>query len=99
MQARATKLHQELRKVYGGCIKDVERKLDSGEEVRDCLAKTMMQSSSKEHLTPLDMDMMAAAFMIGGVETVSLSGRRWIAAVAYKSISHRQHLSCIGFAL
>lgn len=71
-RVRAAKLHQDLREVYGGYVKDVERKLERGEEVKDCLAKNMIQSNSKEHLTELDMDMMAATFMIGGIETVSL---------------------------
>jgi cytochrome P450 len=72
MVIRGTKLNQDLRKTYGGFVKDVERKLQNGEQVQDCLAKMMIQSSNKEHLTELDVDMMAAAFMIGGVETVCL---------------------------
>lgn len=71
MQIRGKKLHNGLVETYGGIIKDIERKLNRGVVVEDCLAKTMLQTRQEEDLDDLDMAILASAFMIGGVETVS----------------------------
>ena len=39
--------------------------------MNDCLAKSMVQMRKAENLDDLDMAILASAFMIGGVETVS----------------------------
>lgn len=51
-------------------IKDIEARLRAGEDVPDCLAKTMIELRGDEELDHLDMSILASAFMIGGVETV-----------------------------
>jgi len=97
LQVRGTKLNQDIRETYGGYIRDVEQNLKNGIPVNDCLAKSMIQSRSKEHLTELDTDMLAAAFMIGGIETV-----RNLPPMALDSPDNfylrRQQLSYSGFA-
>jgi hypothetical protein len=72
MKSRSQKLHQGLVDTYGGMITDIQRRLDSGETVGDCLAKTMLTTKEDENLDHLDMAILASAFMIGGVETVRL---------------------------
>ena len=71
MHARGKRLHEDLVKNYGGMIKDIEHRMKAGEQVPDCLAKTMIQARETEQLDELDMAILASAFMIGGVETVS----------------------------
>jgi cytochrome P450 len=72
MKSRSRRLHQDLVDTYGGMITDIQRRLDSGETVDDCLAKTMLTAKKDENLDHLDMAILASGFMIGGVETVSL---------------------------
>ena len=67
-------------KNYGGMIKDIERRMKAGEEVQDCLAKTMIQAREAEGLDDLDMAILASAFMIGGVETTA-SIMQWFSAL------------------
>jgi hypothetical protein len=70
---RAHELHSDLATTYGGLIKKVENDIAAGIEVDDCLAKTMLEIRDEEQLDDLDMAILASAFMIGGVETVSHS--------------------------
>ena len=71
MQRRGAKLHNGLVETYGGLIDEIAKKLELGIPVEDCLAKTMVQMRKDEGLDDLDMAILASAFMIGGVETVS----------------------------
>jgi cytochrome P450 len=70
MLSRGKRLHQGLVETYGGMIEEIEKKLDNGIPVEDCLAKSMVQMREEEQLDDLDMAILASAFMIGGVETV-----------------------------
>ena len=71
MQRRSKKLHKGLVKTYGGLIKDIKRRIDHGAAVKECLAKSMLRDTHEEGLDDLDMSILASAFMIGGVETVT----------------------------
>jgi hypothetical protein len=71
MHKRGQRLHQGLVNTYGGLVTGIKKSLDRGEDVPDCLAKTMLEVQDKEQLDHLDMSILASAFMIGGVETVS----------------------------
>lgn len=71
MWKRGRKLHDDLVDTYGGMIFDIDRRIRLGAEVPECLAKTMLAVRDKEDLDHLDMAILASAFMIGGVETVS----------------------------
>lgn len=70
MLSRGKRLHQGLVETYGGMIEEIEKKMDDGIPVEDCLAKSMVQLREEEQLDDLDMAILASAFMIGGVETV-----------------------------
>jgi hypothetical protein len=72
MKSRGKNLHQGLVDTYGGMIKDINSRMNSGEVVNDCLAKTMITLKDSEALDDIDMAILASAFMIGGVETVGL---------------------------
>jgi hypothetical protein len=73
MHQRGQKLHQGLVNTYIGLVTGIKKSLDNGEDVPHCLAKTMLEVQDKEQLDHLDMSILASAFMIGGVETVSIS--------------------------
>lgn len=71
MRSRGRQLHRDLVDTYGGMIKNIDRKLRLGDDVPDSLAKTMLSIRDEEELDDLDMAILASAFMIGGVETVT----------------------------
>lgn len=73
LRTRAQNLHNDLVETYGGMIADIDARMRRGEDVPDCLAKTMLETREEEQLDDLDMAILASAFMIGGVETVSFS--------------------------
>ncbi|KAJ3474182.1 hypothetical protein NLG97_g9955 [Lecanicillium saksenae] len=82
LQKRGRRLHTDLVETYGGLIKDVEMKMRLGEEVPDCLAKTMILHREEEGLDGLDMAFIATAFMIGGVFTTAAVLQWFIALMA-----------------
>ncbi|CAG7923811.1 unnamed protein product [Penicillium olsonii] len=90
MHQRGKKLHKGLVDTYGGFIQDIERRMKSGEQVTDCLAKTMVEVRKKESLDDLDMAILASAFMIGGVETTAAI-MQWFSALipAYPEIQKK----------
>ncbi|KAL1859820.1 hypothetical protein Daus18300_009410 [Diaporthe australafricana] len=90
MRTRGRMLHQDLVDVYGGLINGIDRRMHSGEDVPECLAKTMLQVRDTEQLDHLDMAITASAFMIGGVETTA-SIMQWFSALipAYPDIQKR----------
>jgi cytochrome P450 len=92
MITRSKKLHKGLVETYGGMINDVEERMKRGEDVPDCLAKTMITVKEEEELDHLDMAILASAFMIGGVETTA-SIMQWFAALipAFPDIQAKAH--------
>ncbi|KAJ7607948.1 cytochrome P450 [Roridomyces roridus] len=92
MRQRGEKLHQKLVDTYGGMIKDIDSRMQMGEGVPDCLAKTMIESKNEEEMDDLDMAILASAFMIGGVETTAAI-MQWFSALipAYPEIQKRAH--------
>lgn len=70
MRTRGEKLHSDLVETYGGMINDIDARMQRGEEVPDCLVKTLLMSREEEQMDHLDMAILCSAFMIGGVETV-----------------------------
>ncbi|KAF2006507.1 cytochrome P450 [Amniculicola lignicola CBS 123094] len=87
---RGERLHRDLVKTYGGLIKGIERKMEDGLTVEECLAKTMIDLREEEELDDEDMAILASAFMIGGVETTA-SIMQWFTALipAYPSIQRK----------
>lgn len=70
MTSRGKQLHKDLVETYGGMILDIEKRMKDGEKIPDCLVKTMIEVKDEEQLDHIDMSILCAAFMIGGVETV-----------------------------
>ena len=60
---------------YGGMVNAIEARIKAGEEVSDCLAKTLVKTRDEEDLDQLDITMLCTAFMIGGIETVRTTHR------------------------
>lgn len=71
LHARAQALHKDLVGTYGGMIKKMDARMQDGEDVPNCLTRTLLNAKEKEGLDDLDLALLAGAFMIGGVETVS----------------------------
>jgi|SRR6267154_5182187 len=71
-QSRARRLHDELVELYGTMIMRVKDRIDAGEDVPDCLVKTILLSQEQEKLDWEDMCMLAVAFDLGGISSVSI---------------------------
>lgn len=76
MASRGKKLHEGLVETYGGMINEIAARMKRGEEVPDCLVKTMLLTREEEELDHIDMSILCAAFMIGGVETAGVLIRK-----------------------
>ncbi|KAF9491318.1 cytochrome P450 [Pleurotus eryngii] len=87
MTLRGERLHKDLVETYGGMILDIDKRMRVGEKVPNCLVKTMLEAKGKEQLDHIDMSILCAAFMIGGVETTA-SIMQWFSALipAYPEI-------------
>lgn len=96
MHQRGKRLHQGLVNTYGGFVTEIKNKLDSGKHVPDCLSKTMLEVQDKEQLDHLDMSILASAFMIGGVETVS-NHAQCLAFLADVAIDRCHHAMVFSF--
>ncbi|KAF5318738.1 hypothetical protein D9619_011047 [Psilocybe cf. subviscida] len=92
MRTRGEKLHSDLVETYGGMINDIDARMQRGEEVPDCLVKTLLMSREEEQMDHLDMAILCSAFMIGGVETTA-SIMQWFSALipAYPEIQAKAH--------
>lgn len=75
MRSRGLRLREATVALYGGLINEIDAKIKAGEEVPDCFVKKLLEVKEEEKLDDLDIIMLAAAFMIAGVETVSISLR------------------------
>jgi hypothetical protein len=69
---RSRRVHDAIIEVYGAMILRVKARLDAGEDVEDCLAKTLLLEQKNENLDWEDMCMLSAVFTLGGVHSVSL---------------------------
>ncbi|KAG8164966.1 hypothetical protein KVR01_005241 [Diaporthe batatas] len=90
IRTRGRRLHRDLVETYGGLINDIDIKMRRGEDVPECLTKTMLRIRETEKLDDLDIAMMASAFMVRGVETTA-SIVQWFSALvaAYPEIQRR----------
>ncbi|KIJ26770.1 hypothetical protein M422DRAFT_62096 [Sphaerobolus stellatus SS14] len=71
MRSRGRRLHTDFMEVYGGLMLELKRRMDEGEEVPDCLVKSLFESQTKEELSWLDMCFLSIAFTTGGVHSTS----------------------------
>ena len=75
-RARSRWVHDAIMEVYGAMLNRVKARMDAGEEVEDCLAKTLLLGQEDEGLDWEDMCMLSAVFTLGGVHSVSLQAWR-----------------------
>ncbi|KAH8106701.1 cytochrome P450 [Cristinia sonorae] len=92
MQKRGRKLHDAFVEVYGGFLLEVKAKLNKGEDVPDCLAKTLILTQEQEGLDWEDMCMLIAVFVLGGVHSTA-GIIQWFLALlpAHPEIQRRAH--------
>lgn len=70
--SRARKLHEDILKFNRPFVADIKARMERGEHVPDCLAKTLLTAQNTEGLDDLDVVLTCGSLMIGGVETVRL---------------------------
>jgi cytochrome P450 len=92
MRSRGRKLHDSLVEVYGAMILRVKARMDSGENVPDCLVKTLIQTQEEERLDWEDICMLTAVFTLGGVHSVSVLVQ-WLLALlpSHPDVQARAH--------
>lgn len=56
--------------MYGDMIGEMQRRLNSKEDVPDCLVKMLLETKDEEGLSSEDILMLAIAFAFGGVHSV-----------------------------
>ncbi|KAG6911006.1 hypothetical protein DXG01_005421 [Tephrocybe rancida] len=71
MRTRGRKLHDGLIDVYGSMINRVQARMDGGEDVPDCLVKTLIETREQEKLDWEDLCMLSAVFTLGGIHSTS----------------------------
>ncbi|KAL0577768.1 hypothetical protein V5O48_004226 [Marasmius crinis-equi] len=81
MYSRCKSLHEELVRTYGGMVKQMEAQMGRGEDVPDCLAKTLIQVKEEENLEDLDIYMLVSAFMLGGLDSTAAIVRWFFARI------------------
>jgi len=69
--ARGQQLNRDIVDTWGGLIKHVEQEMNQGKDLPPSLTTKRLQIKTQEKLSHKEMTMLTAAFMIGGVETVS----------------------------
>ena len=62
--------YDSIVEVYGAMIMRVKARMDMGEDVPDCLVKTLLLAQEKEKLDWEDLCMLSAVFTLGGVHSV-----------------------------
>jgi hypothetical protein len=72
MRSRARHLHDKIVEVYGAMIMRVKARIDAGDDVPDCLVKTLLLTQEQEKLSWEDLCMLSVVFTIGGVFSVCL---------------------------
>ena len=70
MTTRARKLHADILAFNRPLFVEIETRLQRGEDVPECLAKTLVLTREAEGLDELDILIMCGTLIIGGVETV-----------------------------
>ena len=69
-RSRGRRLHDGIVEVYGAMIMRVKARMDAGEDVPDCLVKTLLLTQEQEKLDWEDLCMLSAVFTLGGVHSV-----------------------------
>lgn len=69
-RSRGRKLRQDFLEVYGAMIRLVKERMSSGEDVSDCLVKSLLECEEEEQLSWTDLCMLTTAFATGGSHSV-----------------------------
>ncbi|KAG6879406.1 hypothetical protein C0992_002888 [Termitomyces sp. T32_za158] len=92
MRARGHRLHDGLVEVYGNMIDRTQARMDRGEDIPDCLVKTLIKTREKENLDREDLCMLSTAFMLGGVHSTSGIIKWFLALIpSHPEIQARAH--------
>ena len=75
-RTRSRHVHDAIIEVYGAMLLRVKARMDAGDDVEDCLAKTLLLEQKNEGLDWEDMCMLSAVFTLGGVHSVTLQAYR-----------------------
>jgi cytochrome P450 len=70
-RTRGIALSNGIVEVYGAMIERVRARMACGEDVSDCLVKTLILTQEKEKLSWEDLCMLAAVFTLGGVHSTA----------------------------
>ncbi|KAJ6525470.1 cytochrome P450 [Mycena vulgaris] len=70
-RTRGLNLNSDMNRVYGDMIGEIQRRLDSKEDVPDCLVKMLLETKDEEGLSSEDIFMLAIAFAFGGVHSIA----------------------------
>ncbi|KAI0284698.1 cytochrome P450 [Russula aff. rugulosa BPL654] len=70
-RSRGRRVHDGIVEVYGAMIMRVKARMDAGEDVPDCLVKTLLLTQEQEKLDWEDLCMLSAVFTLGGVHSTS----------------------------
>ncbi|KAF8268651.1 cytochrome P450 [Lactarius quietus] len=70
-RSRGRRLHDDILEVYGAMITQVKARMDAGEDVPDCLVRTMLLTQEEEKLDWEDMCLLSTVFTLGGVHSTS----------------------------
>ncbi|PPQ91270.1 hypothetical protein CVT25_006213 [Psilocybe cyanescens] len=70
-RTRGNRLNATLVDTYGSMIVEFKDKMIRGEEVPDCLVKTLLENQESEKLDWEDVCMLSGVFTLGGVHSVS----------------------------
>ncbi|PPQ76481.1 hypothetical protein CVT25_011988, partial [Psilocybe cyanescens] len=70
-RTRGNRLNAILVNTYGSMIVEFKDKMIGGEEVPDCLVKTLLENQESEKLDWEDICMLSGVFTLGGVHSVS----------------------------
>ncbi|KAF9254155.1 cytochrome P450, partial [Marasmius fiardii PR-910] len=71
IRSRGRKLRKDFIEVYGTMINLVKDRMASGENVPDCLVKSLLQKKDEEELSWIDLCLLTTAFATGGSHSTS----------------------------
>ncbi|KAI0037219.1 cytochrome P450 [Vararia minispora EC-137] len=91
-RSRGRAVYRGIMEVYGAMIERVRSRLDRGEDVPDCLVKTLILTQEKEKLDQEDLSMLSAVFTLGGVHSTAGVIQWFLALIsAYPDVQKRAH--------
>ncbi|KAI9451204.1 cytochrome P450 [Russula earlei] len=91
-RSRARRLHDEIMNVYGTMIMQVKARMDAGEDIPDCLVKTLILTQEEEKLDWEDMCMLSVVFTLGGIQSMKSTILWFLALISlHPEIQARAH--------